>query len=81
MRLIVSGARQWRCAKVVGIDERTLQRWRANELGEDGRRGPLTEPANKLSAPPVSGKMPPELSVPIRRIARGHNGAEGIRRG
>ena len=31
--------------------------------------------------PPVSGKMPPELSVPIRRIARGHNGAEGIRRG
>ena len=47
---IVSGARQSRCAKVVGIDERTLQRWRANELGEDGRRGPLTEPANKLSA-------------------------------
>jgi len=47
---IASGARQSCCCEVVGLDERTLQRWRGSELGEDGRRGPLTEPANKLSA-------------------------------
>ncbi len=46
---VASGARQSRCAKVVGVDERTLQRWRMNDCGDDGRRGPITVPANKLS--------------------------------
>ncbi len=49
-KAIVSGARRSRCCEVVGLDERTLQRWRGSELGEDGRHGPATEPANKLSA-------------------------------
>lgn len=47
---IAGGARRSRCCEVVGLDERTLQRWRGSELGEDGRHGPTTEPANKLSA-------------------------------
>lgn len=47
---MAGGARQWRCCEIVRLDERTLERWRSSELGEDGRRGPNTEPANKLSA-------------------------------
>jgi putative transposase len=44
-----AGARQWRCCQVLGLDVRTLQRWRGNWEGEDRRRGPHSEPANKLS--------------------------------
>lgn len=47
---MAAGARQKRCCEVIGLDERTLQRWRRNQTGEDGRRGPKSEPANKLSA-------------------------------
>ena len=47
---MVAGARQKRCAEVLGLDVRTLQRWKRNETGEDARRGPRSEPANKLSA-------------------------------
>lgn len=39
-----------RCAEVVGISARTLQRWGCDEDGgEDRRRGPNTVPGNKLS--------------------------------
>jgi transposase InsO family protein len=39
-----------RCAKVVGVSARTLQRWdREEDGGEDRRRGPNTVPGNKLS--------------------------------
>jgi transposase InsO family protein len=39
-----------RCAEVVGITERTVQRWRQEEDGgDDRRRGPNTVPGNKLS--------------------------------
>jgi transposase InsO family protein len=45
-----AGARQKPCCAVVGINARTLQRWRAVDGGDDMRMGPKTEPANKLSA-------------------------------
>jgi transposase InsO family protein len=35
---------------VIGINTRTLQRWRKLDGGDDMRMGPKTEPANKLSA-------------------------------
>ena len=39
-----------RCAEVVGISERTVERWRRESNGgEDRRRGPNTAPGNKLS--------------------------------
>ena len=39
-----------RCADVVGLSLRTLQRWRLEQDGgEDQRRGPNTVPGNKLS--------------------------------
>ena len=46
------GARLERACEVVGLDLRTVQRWRARgaEGGEDLRRGPSTTPSNALSA-------------------------------
>lgn len=45
-----AGARLVPCCKIVGIDPRSIQRWRANGIGDDMRHGPQTEPRNKLSA-------------------------------
>ncbi len=42
------GARLSVVCERLGVSERTFQRWCTRE--EDGRRGPLTEPANKLSS-------------------------------
>lgn len=44
-----AGARLCRCAKVVGIAARTLQRWKRHPTGEDGRKGPKSAPPNRLS--------------------------------
>ena len=38
-----------RCAKVVGISLRTLERWTREDSGVDQRQGPRTVPGNKLS--------------------------------
>jgi len=48
---VAAGARQEAAAGILGLKARTLQRWRQQsaEGGEDRRRGPLREPANKLS--------------------------------
>lgn len=43
------GASESRSCEVVGLSSRTLQRWRAQSIGEDNRAGPKTAPANKLS--------------------------------
>jgi putative transposase len=45
-----AGARLNACCREVGLDARTLQRWRAQNVGEDRRHGPKRAPANKLSA-------------------------------
>ena len=34
---VVAGARQSRACDVIGLDARTLQRWRAQDIGDDGR--------------------------------------------
>jgi putative transposase len=46
---VTSGSRQSKACEVVGVDERTLQRWQKPMACEDGRRGPVTVPHNKLS--------------------------------
>jgi len=43
-----SGARQKVACDELDLDDRTVQRWREQDIGEDRRRGPLTEPRNKL---------------------------------
>lgn len=47
---IGAGARQRPACEIVGLDVRTYQRWVLQGPGEDGRMGPKTEPANKLTA-------------------------------
>jgi putative transposase len=46
---IAGGARQSEASKTLGLDERTVQRWRKQGGGQDGRRGPNTTPGNKLT--------------------------------
>jgi putative transposase len=46
---VSDGARQRRACEIVGLDVRTYQRWSVKGPGEDGRMGPKTEPANKLT--------------------------------
>lgn len=48
---VSDGAKQVNACAVVGVDERTLQRWQCPETFADGRHGPTTVPANKLSEP------------------------------
>lgn len=43
------GARQKKACDLLGISHRSLERWRTTDGGQDGRKGPLTSPANKLS--------------------------------
>lgn len=43
------GSRQRTACEMVGVAERTLQRWQLPQTAEDGRRGPRTAPHNKLS--------------------------------
>ena len=46
---VATGARQEVVCQRLGLTERTLQRWRRPETAEDGRCGPRTSPANKLT--------------------------------
>lgn len=46
-----AGARLSRACAAIGLDTRTVQRWRQQgELGEDRRHGPKQRPSNQLSA-------------------------------
>jgi transposase InsO family protein len=43
------GARQDKACELLGLDERTLQRWRKNAVGDDLRAGPKSAPKNALT--------------------------------
>lgn len=45
-----AGARLVPACEVVGLDPRTVQRWRVQCVGEDRRAGPITKPRNALSS-------------------------------
>lgn len=47
---VSAGARLRKACEVVGVDPRTIQRWRAQGIGADRRAGPRHSPRNKLSA-------------------------------
>jgi len=47
---IDAGARHSEACKAIGLDPRTVQRWRNQGIGEDRRAGPRTRPKNSLSA-------------------------------
>ncbi len=46
---VEQGSRQHPACEMVGVAERTLQRWQCPQTAEDGRRGPRTAPRNTLS--------------------------------
>jgi transposase InsO family protein len=46
---VAAGARLSKACEIVGLSVRSVERWRADEYGEDGRAGPLTPPAHKLT--------------------------------
>jgi len=46
---VCRGARVKPAAQMLGLTARTLQRWAQQGDGGDGRRGPITAPANKLT--------------------------------
>ncbi len=45
---VSAGARQSRACEILGLSERTIQRWRPLGGGEDRRHGPHSAPPNKL---------------------------------
>jgi len=45
-----SGARLKVSCQTVGLDERTIQRWRRRGGGDDLRAGPKSVPSNKISS-------------------------------
>jgi transposase InsO family protein len=47
---MLDGVSQARACEVLGLDPRTVQRWRKRPDGEDLRRGPKTRPANALTS-------------------------------
>lgn len=44
------GLTQLDSCETVGVGQRTLQRWRLRPMLEDGRKGPIQAPANRLSS-------------------------------
>lgn len=46
---VQGGARQTEGCNLLGLDPRTVQRWQAQGVGGDRRRGPASAPRNKLS--------------------------------
>lgn len=71
-----SGARQATACEVVGISERTLQRWYLDENNHDGRLTPSHKPKNKLTDierqhilnvcnEPLYADLPPNKIVPL----------------
>ena len=73
-----NGARLGPCCEVLELDPRTVQRWLKHgpDGGEDGRHGPRTVPANKLTAAerqqvldvmnsPEFADLPPQQVVPL----------------
>lgn len=47
---LLNGARLRAACSAIELDVRTVQRWRARNVGDDMRHGPKSEPHNKLSA-------------------------------
>ena len=46
---MAAGARLKKAATITGLSARTILRWRQSDIGDDERKGPGSEPANKLN--------------------------------
>ena len=48
-KAVAAGARRGAASRCAGLSHRSLQRWDRVKVGDDGRAGPRTKPANALS--------------------------------
>jgi putative transposase len=46
---VAAGSRRAAACEEVGLDPRTVERWRASGVADDGRTGPRQAPRNKLT--------------------------------
>lgn len=46
---VEAGARREQACDIVGLAHRTVERWRGADVGDDGRAGPRTRPANAFT--------------------------------
>jgi len=65
---VEAGARLHKAADVIGLSARTIIRWR-RDSGEDRRRGPKTQPANKLSKQEREDILEVANSAPFRDLS------------
>ena len=63
---VAAGAALERGCEVLGLAERTVQRWREANTGDDGRAGPRTRPANALT-PTERAKVLATVNAPEYR--------------
>lgn len=63
---VTAGAALERACEVLGLTERTVQRWRAADVGDDERAGPRTRPANAFT-PAERAKVLAVVSEPENR--------------
>lgn len=49
MDAVADGASEHAACKTIGLEVRTVQRWRRKNIGDDGRAGPRKKPTNALS--------------------------------
>ncbi len=63
---VAAGARRAEACKHIGLDPRTLERWRNRKVGDDHRAGPRTSPGNKIS-PSERRKVLSVLNSPCYR--------------
>ncbi len=68
-KAVGSGARLKQAAAIVGVSSRTVIRWRQQDAGQDQRKGPLTEPASKLSVKERQQILDIANSVPFRDLS------------
>jgi putative transposase len=84
---VAAGARRERACQQVGLAERSMQRWRRADIGDDHRAGPRTTMANALSAAerarvlevvnsPEYRDLPPKQVVPRLADAGRYIGSE-----
>jgi transposase InsO family protein len=68
-KAVASGARLKKAAGIVGLSARTIIRWRQQGGGKDQRKGPLTNPANKLSNHERQAILDTANSAPFRDLS------------
>lgn len=61
-----AGAGLEKACETIDFSIRTVQRWKKQEIGEDGRKGPLTTPGNKFS-PEEREEVVTVMNIPTYR--------------